>query len=278
MTARPYIGKTIVELEGLFAASKADPETLKRLAQELEHRNVPRAVSLLARVKAAANGKNTGQESPRRDNTGTRPYMSKSIVELEALFAAGAAEPIELERLSHELAHRKVPKAVSLLAKVKAAAEARAPDADASKQSASVRKTAASSSEEPIHKTVPCKVCAQKLRVPLKTGTFSCPSCKAEFRATFEDGVFSLVFADSAKEKQQTQSPDVAITLDDAYALFDASEGTPWEAIEAKRRKLLQQYHPDKVASLGPKLREVAAAEGKRINVAYALVRQARGY
>lgn len=278
MTTRLYLSKTIVELEDLFAASKTDLDTLKRLAQELKHRNVPRAVKLLARVKAAADGTSVGKEPPERNNSGARPYVGKSIIELEALFAAGVAEPGELERLSQELTHRKVPKAVSLLAKVKATAEALASGTAAPKQGASTQKTAAPSNDEPSHKTVPCKVCTQKLRVPLKTGTFSCPSCKAEFKATFEDGVFSLVFAHNAKEKPQTQGPDVAITLDDAYVLFDASEETPWEAVEAKRRKLLQQYHPDKVASLGPKLRALAEVEGKRINVAFALIRQARGY
>ena len=87
------------------------------------------------------------------------------------------------------------------------------------------------------------------------------------------------MFAHSAKESPQAKGvDDEPITLGGAYALFEANEATSWESIEGKRRKLLQQYHPDKVASLGPKLRAVAEAEGKRINVAYALIRQARGY
>jgi DnaJ-domain-containing protein 1 len=31
----------------------------------------------------------------------------------------------------------------------------------------------------------------------------------------------------------------------------------------------MQEYHPDKVSSLGPKLREVAEAEAQKINAAY---------
>jgi DnaJ-domain-containing protein 1 len=34
-------------------------------------------------------------------------------------------------------------------------------------------------------------------------------------------------------------------------------------------RERMQEYHPDKVSSLGPKLREVAEAESKKINAAY---------
>jgi DnaJ-domain-containing protein 1 len=34
-------------------------------------------------------------------------------------------------------------------------------------------------------------------------------------------------------------------------------------------RERMQEYHPDKVSSLGPKLREVAEAEAQKINAAY---------
>lgn len=211
-----------------------------------------------------------------------RPYFRKAIGELDALFAAAAADPDELKRLSEELTHRHVPKAVNLLARVKKAIEAIKAGQEPPKQDNSTQNTekqAAPSSEEPTHITTSCKVCAQKLRVLLTTGTFSCPACKTEFKATFEDGVFALVFAHPAKESPQAKGlDDEPTTLGGAYALFEANEATSWEFIEGKRRKLLQQYHPDKVASLGPKLRAMAEAEGKRINVAYALIRQARGY
>ena len=61
------------------------------------------------------------------------------------------------------------------------------------------------------------------------------------------------------------------MTLADAYKLFGASENTAWEELERARRVLIQRYHPDKVANLGPKLQEVAEEEGKRINVAFGL-------
>ena len=41
--------------------------------------------------------------------------------------------------------------------------------------------------------------------------------------------------------------------------------------------QLIQQYHPDKVAALGLKLRAVAEEEGKRINKAYDMLRKLRG-
>ena len=67
------------------------------------------------------------------------------------------------------------------------------------------------------------------------------------------------------------------MTLEDAYRVFDAKPDTPWEDIEQRRRRLLQQYHPDKVESLGPKLRRLAEVEGKRINIAFRLLHTSKG-
>jgi hypothetical protein len=39
--------------------------------------------------------------------------------------------------------------------------------------------------------------------------------------------------------------------------------------IKRSYRERMQEYHPDKVSSLGPKLRDVAEAEAKKINAAY---------
>jgi DnaJ-domain-containing protein 1 len=54
--SRPYLRATIGELEDLFAAKRADTDTLNVLRTELQFRNVPRATVLLAEVKAALSG------------------------------------------------------------------------------------------------------------------------------------------------------------------------------------------------------------------------------
>ena len=46
----------IAQLEALFAASKTDERVLKQLERELQYRQVPRAVALLAEVQAAMYG------------------------------------------------------------------------------------------------------------------------------------------------------------------------------------------------------------------------------
>lgn len=58
--------------------------------------------------------------------------------------------------------------------------------------------------------------------------------------------------------------------VEDPYAVLGLPLEATFEQARAARNTLLLQYHPDKVAGLGPKLREVAEAETKRINAAFA--------
>jgi hypothetical protein len=51
--SRPLIQLGIMELEALFAKSRRDTQVLRNLEAELEHRQVPRARSLLASVRTA---------------------------------------------------------------------------------------------------------------------------------------------------------------------------------------------------------------------------------
>ncbi|OGQ78002.1 MAG: hypothetical protein A2289_21315 [Deltaproteobacteria bacterium RIFOXYA12_FULL_58_15] len=45
--------------------------------------------------------------------------------------------------------------------------------------------------------------------------------------------------------------------------------------IRAAYQRLVQQYHPDRVADLGPELREVAERRTKEINAAYSQLKRA---
>lgn len=204
-----------------------------------------------------------------------RPFIQKTIVELQALFEASKNNPVELKKLATELSHRKVPKAIALAKKVAdvlsgSRAEETKNDTEATRQSAPLPP------EDPV---INCQGCGQKLRIKLSSEfrEYNCPSCKSKFHASFSRGVLSVVFVKSAANGAGSKTDDAPLTLKDAYKLFDADETSPWELIEFTRRRLIQQYHPDKVATLGSKLREVAEAEGKRINVAYGLLRKAKG-
>ncbi len=50
-----------------------------------------------------------------------------------------------------------------------------------------------------------------------------------------------------------------------------------WSEIKSRYRELALQYHPDRVHSLGPKLKQVADEEFRKINEAYAFFRERYG-
>lgn len=207
-----------------------------------------------------------------------RPFIQKSIFEMQELYAASQSNPAELKRLLAELKHRKLPKANALADKVRKSLDAlkQAPESGQPKESPNEPTAGAT----PTHKIVVCQKCGQRLRIELSEGKREqrCPTCKTLFTTAYQDGVLSVVFEGAEPENGPTQKPQpLHVTLGDAYELFHADKGTAWEEIELTRRKLIQQYHPDKVAALGPKLRELAEVEGKRINIAFALLRKDRG-
>ena len=259
---RPLIQKTIVELQEYFVTFKKDKKELLKLADELKHRKVPKAVTLAKLVE---------QEL----HKGTiRPLIQKTIVELQEYFVTFKKDKKELLKLADELKHRKVPKAVALAKLVEQEIEGvQEKESEKSKQDESSK----TQSEEKI---IVCQNCNQKLRINLSSiiGDFSCPKCKIGFRVSIDDGILSIIYLNNSnKENNSEHEKDRCITIQEAYELFEANENTPWEVIEVNRRKLIQQYHPDKVQSLGHKLKVIAEAEGKRINVAFDKLKKHRG-
>ncbi|MFO1319024.1 MAG: hypothetical protein U1F52_05375 [Burkholderiales bacterium] len=61
--ARPLMQMRVAQLEEMFESGKSDPKILGQLAHELEFRQVPRAVALMDKVRAALRGAR-GESSP----------------------------------------------------------------------------------------------------------------------------------------------------------------------------------------------------------------------
>ncbi len=64
------------------------------------------------------------------------------------------------------------------------------------------------------------------------------------------------------------QVPDETID-EDCFAVLGLSPRADEAAVRDAYRRLIRQYHPDKVANLGPELVAVAERETRRINAAY---------
>lgn len=58
----------------------------------------------------------------------------------------------------------------------------------------------------------------------------------------------------------------------DPFEILGVSPGAAFEDVRAAWRARLAEYHPDKYAQAGPKIRAVAADESRRLNAAYARI------
>ena len=75
------------------------------------------------------------------------------------------------------------------------------------------------------------------------------------------------------------QSPGDRQTNDPGETWFDTlgvPETAPMDVITQAYKRLIRQYHPDKVANLGTEFRSIAEAKSKQINVAYARAQKIR--
>ena len=65
------------------------------------------------------------------------------------------------------------------------------------------------------------------------------------------------------------QPPGPSSRAKSPYEVMEVRPGASREEITAAYRRLVHQYHPDKVANLAPEFRELAEQRMKEINAAY---------
>jgi DnaJ-domain-containing protein 1 len=92
----------------------------------------------------------------------------------------------------------------------------------------------------------------------------SCPECGWCCSAAVDEWGNTVVYQAAPPPDGEPASPD------DPYAVLGISPSATRDEIKARYRKLVSQNHPDLVASMSLRLREVAEEEMKRINSAYA--------
>lgn len=79
--------------------------------------------------------------------------------------------------------------------------------------------------------------------------------------------------AKEARDDKKTRQPSEA----DYWSILGLSGNITREDIRKAYRKAMSEYHPDKVASLGPELRALAEKKAKEINQAYEFFRKRYG-
>lgn len=185
-----------------------------------------------------------------------RPLIQHGVGQLEDLFTKSKSDPRVLKRLEHELKYRQVPRAVALLAEVRAAMYGLSP-------------TPAPDTNAPAPPRAPAPQPSLRDTQP-PVARHAAPSPPVVDVPAAPQPVAAAALATPAT------APVPAIPLEDAYKLLKATSGSTWESIEQTRRLLVEASHPERLRSLPEGKRTQALAEAKRVNDAYAALSLAR--
>lgn len=180
-----------------------------------------------------------------------RPLMQHGVGKLEEMFVTSKSDANLLKQLEQELQFRQVPRAVALLAKVRAAmsAGAAAPKAQTAPASLPARATGPISQQPDLW---------ERPAIPPAS-----PPAAVRAAAPAVRPQEPLLVA-------RTAASPVAMPLEEAYKVLKATPGATWDSIEQTRRTLVNQLHPSRWKPLSAEKRAQVLAEAKRINAAYA--------
>ena len=124
-----------------------------------------------------------------------------------------------------------------------------------------------------------CLNCKVELRVPLQSGSCRCPQCKASYvirEVQTTPSVFLIVPQAPASSSSASPPPphrkQVPPAVKSALATLGLDESSDLQLARQAYRKVIQSYHPDKVAHLGPELKHVAEAKTKELNAAISTI------
>jgi len=120
-----------------------------------------------------------------------------------------------------------------------------------------------------------CPSCKQKIRVvlPLPSNKGKCSSCQNTFKVSSDES--GNIYIYGAYKNQSTY--DATLTVEDSFKVLEINQSSTHSEIKRAYKIKMKEYHPDKVASLGDKLKDIATKETKQINAAFNVL-QKNGY
>jgi hypothetical protein len=133
-----------------------------------------------------------------------------------------------------------------------------------------------------VPSTVPCSFqcvsCGVRLRIilPIFSDTFRCPSCTTQYRVMVSqewDYAVIVIPMMRPKAKHAAQQSTMSSTVKSAFDILHADLSSSFDDIKICYRTMIHQYHPDKVAHLGPDLRHLAEEKTKSIVNAYDILK-----
>jgi DnaJ-domain-containing protein 1 len=167
-----------------------------------------------------------------------RPFLRHTIAQLEELFVNSPTEET-LKSLEEELRNRQVPRAVSLMAKIRASV------AGSDSPNTFVLQPAFS---QPVLFTAPSAE-TPKAKVP--------PPIQTPPRPVVPEQIETMI-------------------LEEAYKTLRVTASTSWPEIEEARRQLVQKAHPDNLAELSTEKRTAIQTYAKLANVAFAVLHKSK--
>lgn len=129
------------------------------------------------------------------------------------------------------------------------------------------------------YKILTCLKCAKPIKIPSPpslSNIYKCPHCKGRYQPQIDmngEYIFYLLEENNQYNYQQNSGED---EVQKALKVLGLNSTVSSSEIKKAYRKLMRDYHPDKVSTLGEALQKLAEEKSKEINSAYDLLKERR--
>ncbi len=122
-------------------------------------------------------------------------------------------------------------------------------------------------------KIVRCPSCKKKIRVrlPLQGNKGKCLACSNSFSIKIDKN--GNLKVSNIKTKNDAGKHHGSAPVSELFKILEVETTATPQDVRAAYRKKIREYHPDRVAGLGDKLKKMANEESKEINKAYSTLK-----
>ncbi len=142
---------------------------------------------------------------------------------------------------------------------------------NASKAGATNNSSSYKASESAI---IRCPSCTKKIRIPMpiKGRIGRCVSCNSKFKISLDDN--GVPRAEKIMNRSEgNHKKNNEFTIDECFEILGISKINNSNDVKIAYKSKIREYHPDRVANLGDKLKKVAELESQKINMAYSILK-----
>jgi len=118
-----------------------------------------------------------------------------------------------------------------------------------------------------------CMCCQTRIKIDTRDASklsqvFRCKNCRSRYSVKIaeSDGFAIVVVPISHDDSEGSKSTTCPAQIVEALRAFDLPTNADWPMVRTSYRRLIAQYHPDKVQHLGQELQKVAVQKTKEYN------------